>query len=216
MSNPVQIPKFQFNNNSVKTDKELEEKLAKTGGNKYLNPGKHEVVIKSVEYVGAAKDSRWGKFKVLYEGTDAKTTNEILLVPFSEIQYKGESGKETLFPYTRVQKFMKALGVDLKVQNLQDILTEYFSKPEKSLVGQVMAITVGYEGNYVEWRGKDTTGNSQYALVGKDGASFGGVFSSRDAALAHAEQNQISVEEYTRILSYAPSATPAKKVAGNW
>lgn len=219
MSTP--IPKFQFNNNSVKTDSDLEALTAKSGtggGSKYLDTGVHQTAIQTVEYVGAAPDSRWGKFKIVYEGTGNKTTSEFLLVPFGEVMYRGNSGKDTMYPFQRVQRFMKALGVDLKVSNLQDILTEYFSNPSKSLVGQNIAVTVGYEGNHVKYLRKNPAGELEFGIVDKDGQALSPmVFPDRVSATEHAEQNQIQLRSFPAVLNHATSNTPTKKVsAANW
>lgn len=217
-SSPV-IPKFNFNNNSIKSDKDLDEKLAESGSlDKYLRAGKHEVTITGVEYVGTAKDSRWGQFKITYMGTGEKTTQEWLLVPFQDAHYTGTSGKETLFPFKRVQGFVKALGGKLTNSSLESTMNTYFAKPEKGLVGLNLAITVGYEGNHVDFKSKD-----QYVITMKDGSTLADqdgkslVFTTRDAAVEHCEQQSVSIDKYTRVLSYDMSSTgPKKVVGGNW
>lgn len=215
------IPKFSLKGAKIKTEAELQAKLAETGGARYLRPGIHDVTIASATYEGKAKDDNWGKFLLTFKGVRDQTTTAMLLVPISDIEYRTADGKVTTFLYTKFRRFMESLGVLVTVENLEETLNTYFSKPEKTLVGQTLTIKLDYDGNHVKYTGKDEAGKNKYVIQMKDGTQIAGsdkrvlVFGDFDSAMAYVEANQISVQEYPSVLDYTQSATPAKKV-GNW
>ena len=222
----VSIPKFSFAGNSVKTDDELNAKLAETTstGGKYFRPGKHTVKIGAATYQGLAGDDRWGKFLLTLEGVGGKSTTAQLIVPFKDVMYLAKSGKETLFMFKKIQNFMASLGVTLTVGNLQDTLTQYFSNPGKALVGKEIVINIGYAGNHIGYAGKNAvTGDAEYNIQMRDGSVVLDpkdltpvLFSTRDAAMAHAEASQIKIEEYSSVLSYEVSPTAKNLAVAGW
>jgi hypothetical protein len=222
----VTIPKFSFGGNSIKTDEELNAKLAETStsGGKYFRPGKHTVKIAAAVYQGQAGDDRWGKFLLTLNGVGEKTTTAQLIVPFKDVMYLAKSGKETIFMFKKIQNFMSGLGVNLTVGNLQDTLTTYFTNPGKSLVGKELVIDIGYAGNHVAYAGKNTvTGDAEYQIKMRDGSVVLNssdltplLFSTRDAAMAHAESQQIKIEEYSSVLNYEVSPTAKLTAVAGW
>jgi len=217
------LPKFNFSGVSVKTDAELNAKLAESDTrSKYFRPGKHVVTIGEVVYQGLAGDDRWGKFLLTLNGVGGKTTTSQLIVPLKDVMYRTKAGKETAFMFKKMQNFMSALGVDLQISNLEDTLKANFSDLT-TLVGTELEIDIGYNGNHIGYDGKTAAGESKFVIRMKDGSTIADqageseVFTTRDAALAHAESLQISIEEYSSVLNYSVSPTGAKlKVAGNW
>lgn len=218
------IPKFKLSKATIKTEAELQEKLAQQETKfKYLNPGKHDVTIKAVTYEGAARDPNWGKFKMVLEGMGGKTTTSYLTVPISDIEYRNpDSGKVSTFLYTKFRQFMQALGVAVTVETLEDVLNANFSNPDKTLVGRAITIDLGFDGNYVKYVGKDEAGLSVLHIVMKDGSTLADakgkslVFSDRDSAMAHAEANGIRIQEYSSVLEYSPLTGTKVKSVSNW
>lgn len=219
------IPKFNFSGTSVKTDAELEAKLAETSnkGGKYFRPGKHTVKIAGVVYQGLAGDDRWGKFLLTLNGVGEKTTTAQLIVPLKDVMYRTKKGTETIFMFKKVQGFMAALGVSLNIGNLQETLTQYFSNPAKALVGRELIVDIGFNGNHIAYNGKDEAGVAQYAIKMRDGSLVCDktdmtplLFSTRDAALAQAESLQIAIEEYSSVLSYEVSPTAKNLSVAGW
>lgn len=222
----VAIPKFSFGGNSIKTDEELTQKLAETTstGGKYFRPGKHTVKVTAAVYQGLAGDDRWGKFLLTLSGVGEKTTTAQLIVPFKDVMYIAKSGKETLFMFKKIQNFMSALGVTLTVGNLQDTLTQYFSNPAKTLVGKELIINIGYAGNHIGYAGKNAvTGEVEFNIQMRDGSVVCDksdltplLFSTRDAAMAQAEQLAIKIEEYSSVLNYEVSPTAKNLSVAGW
>lgn len=219
------IPKFNFSGSTIKTDEELEQKLAETGNNggKYFRPGKHTVTIASVEYQGPAKDDSWGKFLLKLEGTGEKSTTAQVIVPFKDVMYTAKSGKPTTYMFKRIQNFMKALGVELKISNLQDVLTAWFTNPSKTLVGKEVVVNIGYNGNHIAYDGKDSDGNAQFVIKMRDGSVQLDsktltplLFSTRDAAMAMAESLNIEIQEYSSVLDYEVSPNAKGLSVAGW
>lgn len=222
----VTIPKFNFSGSSIKTEAEMaKEEAASGGGDKYLKPGRHEVVITSVEYAGLAKDQNWGKFTLTLTGTGDKTIKSFLLVPFRDVMYVGASGKPTAFLYKKFKSFMAGLGIEITVDSLGEVLPTYFGNNAKALVGLTTAIEVGYDGNYVKYAGKTESGEKRYNIVFSDGNILLDKqlqimeFPDFAAAGLYAEANQIKLQKFPEVLSYSPSAqggNPTATAAGNW
>lgn len=222
----VDTPKFNFNNSSIKSDEELKAKLDADGGgfDKFFKPGKHEVRITKIEYQSLADDPNWGKYLIHVEGTGQKTTRGQLFVPIKDTLYRTKAGKETTVFFKRFQDFMSAVGVTVTIKDLTQTLNTIFGNVDKSpLLGTNVALEMGYDGNYVKYDGKDDIGNKRYLIEMADGSLIvdtatgkAAIFSGFDAAMAHAEQNQIKVQKYPQILKWVTSTTPTSKAAANW
>jgi hypothetical protein len=223
------IPKFKLTKAVIKTEDELQKKLAESGGfkSKYLDPGKHDVTIQAAVFQGPARDPNWGNFKLTLEGLGEKTTTAFLLVPMADVEYTNpDTGKKTTFLYGKFQKFMKALGVVVTIETLEDVLNENFTAAEdgvvKALIGRTMTIQLGFDGNYIKYIGKDEIGTKVYNIVMADGSTLADtrgkalVFADFDAASAHAEANQIRVQKYASVLEYTASANAKIKAVSNW
>lgn len=221
----VDIPKFKLTKATIKSEAELQTKLAETSRfvNKYLDPGKHDVVLTAATYEGPGRDPNWGNFKITMEGGGKRTTSAYLLVPVSDVEYTNpDTGKKTTFLYTKFRQFMGALGVNVTIENLEDVLNDNFSKPEKTLVGRSVTIDLGYDGNFIKYMGKDEIGGKVYNIVMADKSTLADsrgktlVFSDMDAAAAHAEANQIRIQRYSSVLEYSIPANLKKASGSNW
>lgn len=216
------MPKFNFSNASVKTEEELQSSLESLGGqSKYFRPGQHEVTIDSVVYQGNASDPTWGKFLLTLKGTGTKEITAQVMVPFQDIEYRTSTGKTTKYMYLKFVGFMKALGYDVKIENLGELLPTVFTNPERTLVGRNIGIEVGYNGNHIAYRGKDEIGNKLYNIVFKDGSVLCDaskkpmVFNDWEAAARHAEANQTAISKYVEVLSYRTPLNP-NTVDASW
>lgn len=216
------MPKFNFSNASVKTEEELQSSLESLGGQtKYFRPGQHDVSITKVEYKGNASDPTWGKFVLTLAGTGGKEITSMVMVPFQDIEYRTSNGKTTKYLYLKFVGFMKALGYDVKVENLGELLPEVFTNPERTLVGRNIGVDIGYNGNHIRYDGKDEIGNKKYAIEFKDGSTLCDssgkvmIFNDWEAAARHAEANQTEISKYVEVLSYRTPANP-NKVDANW
>lgn len=223
------MPKFK--SKDTMSDEEMAKLLA-DGANKqskFFDTGKHDVVIKSVEYRGQAKkDPTWSELLVVFEGTGGKTINAFVAIPTETIFY-GENRTE--FMFVKAKKFCAALGEDLKKSTWTPVLTKLFAKPEK-LAGQGLSISVGYPRAYPEWVGKTPDGNGvRFKLnLGKDrkGNPLGyelengqpKIFeapTSKEASQAiqaYCGENNIGFDAFTQVLDYYPkTANAADEVA---
>lgn len=218
----VDVPKFNFNSATIKSEAELQEALkGDSKFDKYFKPGRHEVVITGIEYKGAATDANWGKFVVKVKGTGDKETTGMLFVPFNDVNYVTASGKTTVMFYKRFAAFMNAVGIKVSAdkEKLVTLLNDNFAKPEKSpLLGANVVMELGYDGNHIRYDGKDAAGIKKYVIELKGGATSAETFPSFDAAAGHAEQNGIKLQDYPQILSWDVSSNAGanKKVAANW
>ena len=221
----IAIPKFKLSKANIKTEADLQAKLAASGTgfkSKYLDPGKHDVTIQSAEYTGPARDPNWGNFRLTLEGVGAKTTKAFLMVPMSDVEYTNpDTGKKTTFLYTKFVAFMKALGVGVTLETLEDVLNGNFSDPTKQLVGRPLTIDLGYDGNYIKYVGKDEIGGKVFNIVMADGSVLADtrgkalVFADMDAASAHAEANQIRIQKFASVLEYSAPVGGKVKIAAN-
>jgi hypothetical protein len=122
--------------------------------------------------------------------------------------------------YIKFTQFLSAFGTSVTMDNLGETLTTVFANPERTLVGKTLNVEIGYDGNHVEYRGKDDAGIKKYVLVFKDGSVLSDAsgreitFPDMDSALARAEANQIDIQRFVNVLSYAPSASTT--TGGNW
>lgn len=216
----VDVPKFNFNSATIKSEAELQEALkSDSKADKYFKPGRHEVVITGLEYKGVATDANWGKFVVKVKGIGDKETTGMVFVPFKDVNYVAASGKSTLMFYKRFASFATAVGLDASMNVLPTTLTDNFAKPEKSpLLGTNVVMELGYDGNHVRYDGKDAAGIKKYVIEMKDKSTIAETFPSFDAAAAYAEQNGVKLQDYPQILSWdrSSNATANKKTAANW
>lgn len=212
------IPKFSFNNATVKTEEDL--KALTPNSDKYFRAGLHAVTITKAEYKGKASDPNWGKVWLTYTGTNDRTMLDCVLIPEKDVVYLGKNGKKTGFVFTKFRKFMSGLGIDVSLETLGDTMTTYFGNVGKGLVGKTLTIEIGYQGNHVAYLGKNADDTKRYAIKMKDGTLLatpdGAVveFPDVDSAKAHAEQLQIAIEEYMNVLDYQPAATKLTAVQG--
>jgi hypothetical protein len=218
----LEMPRFEFGDCDIKDDETLNAELAKTQDfdSKFFKPGKHDVVIKELKFIGLAKqDKNWGQLEVVYEGAKERTIKEYVMIPFKDVRY---GANKTMYPFSRFKDFCKGLGVELSIANLGETLKTTFAKPEK-LVGTPLSIDIGYKNGYVKYDGKTEANTNKYVIVLRDGNQLVSsenaplIFPDRAAALSYANDNKLAVDEYTNVLTHQPSANGAlKKADANW
>lgn len=220
------MPRFDFSGISVTTDEELQNLQApRKSTSKVFQPGLHEVTISAMEYRGAPKgDASWIMFGVTYTGSssekggEGKEIRETILVPTKDIKY-GE--KQTVYPFTKLQTWCKALGVTLSIKTLQKDLATLFSDVSK-LIGSNLAITVGYENASVGYtRSKD--GSVAFFINKRNGSALTDeagktlTFPDRDAAQAYMDEAGIKYDAFPSVVGHSLSATPNRlKSNDNW
>lgn len=215
MTEELQMPTFDFSQLSFQSDEEVEAYEKENGGakyvDKYLKPGRHEVVIADVSFKGRCKnDDTWFNLQVTYEGAGGKTANAYLQVPTQDIKY---GPKGTLYPYQNLKKFCQAVGYPIStVKDVKSVVKSAFAQPAKSLVKKPLAIELGYNKGHVKYVSK-----GEYHLVDRDGNAVtdnDGVprtFADRDSAILYANSNKIAIDEYPQVLTYETSAMAQKQ-----
>lgn len=222
MTESLQMPKFDFSSCEITTDEQLDAELSKQNQrSKYFDPGKYDVTIDEVEYMGTTeKDPTWGKLSLTFKGAQERTIMGMILLPFNNIYY---GAKKTTFPFKKFSNFCSALGVQVKRENLESTLKSTFGQPDK-LKGLALSIEVGYEKGYIKYAGKNTEGGTTYCVHTNDGnkvCSAEGtplLFPDRAAALNYAKDNGIAVDEYPRVLNFSQAASGSGLKTGdaNW
>jgi hypothetical protein len=219
-----EMPKFDFSQCEIATDEELEAELGKTAehtGPKYFEPGKYDVVIEDVDFLGhAEKDPSWGKLSLTFKGVKDRTIRGMVLLPFSKIHY---GAKKTTFPFKKFRSFCQAIGVTVTRDNIEQVLKQTFSKPEK-LKGVQLSIEVGYEKGYIRYAGKNVEGDKQYKLYTQDGnvvcGSHNGqplLFPDFPSAEAYAAENKIVIDKFPQVTGYSSIPNGGVKQAdANW
>jgi hypothetical protein len=95
-----------------------------------------------------------------------------------------------------------------------------FTNPDKTLVGRDLSANIGYQGNYIGYAGKDEAGINKYNITMKDGSVLADAsgkvmtFPEFEAALHHAEVNNIEVRKYVDVLDYNEGKAGATN--SNW
>lgn len=219
------MPKFDFSKSTLKTAEELNKALDGTGRKEslYLDSGMHDVAIIEAKYSEKVlSDPSWRQLHMTVEGAGKKTIKTSVLIPTSSFEYSKNGGTATLFPFKKFVEFCAGLGFTpvKDADSAVTVLTEYFAKPEKSLVGRETKVTIGYLKNHIHYDGKDEIGQRRFIIKMGDGSTLlnkatGKVmaFSDRDSAMAHAEQNQIDIQKYPDVTGYANLGR--KKTANN-
>lgn len=222
--------KFDFSGSTIKTDEELE--LAAGGPkredtSKVFKPGKHDVVIEAVEYVGQASDPNWGKLKLTLKGTGLKQTLDWLTIPVKDTMYQTKSGKSSPYMFQRIKRFAEAVGIKLSVNNLRDGMISLLGKSGEALKGKTVGVVIGYKQAYVNYAGKDEAGlirfkitfpatknQAETDLVGPDGKVM--MFPDRDSAMEHAVAASIPLDRYPNVLEYTEPTVKATVNGSNW
>lgn len=214
---------FNFANSSVKSNADYAAQVTKTTSkSKVFAPGLHEVTISEVKDMGVSSDATWTKIGLVLNGPGEKQIRSMVLVPHNDVTFKGTSGKPTLVPFKTLKNFVDALGTELTVENVGQVLPMLFNNSE-ILVGLNLKIKVGYKGSHITYGGKDSTGTTQYNITLGNGTLMADAgaktltFANRDAASAYLTENSIDYAEFPSVLSYDKSETPNSLSAdANW
>lgn len=199
-----EMPRFDFSDCGL-TEEEVSE-AEKKESNNFFRPGKHDVKILDIEFTGLAKDPNWGKFKVTFEGTNGRQIMDFPLVPFKTPVYKSEK-KDTMFPWKKFKGFCGGLGIDVTRANVEGVLKTHFADVKK-LKSRPLKIEVGFQRGFVAGAGDD----KNFKIVLGDGNDLCNpktketiLFADRAAAHNYAEENKLSVDKYSSVLSYEKS-----------
>lgn len=221
MSN--EMPKFDFSGSSIASDAELDEALkSEANTDRRFEPGQYEVEIENVTYHAKGKqDDTWTTLAVELRGTGDRKIKTFVLVPSRDLRY---GPKKTLFPFKNLQSFCSALGVELKRENIEQVLKGVFSKFD-TLKGARVKVELGFRKGYVKYVGKNAEGANQYHLHTADGNVVCSsentpiVFPDFAAAAEHAKQEKIEIEDLS-VTRWAPSASGSglkvKEAKGGW
>jgi hypothetical protein len=213
------MPKFDFSKATLKSSAELTP-TKKVDNGKFLRPGRHEVTITSVENYGLDKnDSNWLNFRVIYTGTGGKTISDFVKVPMRDNVY---GAKKSVGPFKRLASMIRAMGVELTIENAGSVLPKLFEKTD-GLIGTALVVEAGYENAYDRYI-KNTDGTSHIEVVLQDGTTLNDLatgaalkFPDSKAAAEHCKGANIRFDSFTRVLAYDVSSTPSKKSANsNW
>ena len=215
------LPKFDLSSMALKSDDELKDALkGSTGdGGKTFKPGKHEVTIQSSEFMGIVEsDDTWARYRVIFEGAGGKTIRDTIMVPLKDItSFKKADGKTSNFPGRKCKQFLEAVGAEVTIKTLGDVLKTYFGK-DNALVGLNLCVDVAYQGNHVKYLGKNAAGDMQLGLVNRKGERIDGTptFGSYDEANKYAEDNSVVIKRFPDVDSYSVSSTPNKRPKADW
>lgn len=202
------LPKFDFSKMNL-TDDQLNEQLKGDQKKSFFKPGKHEVKIVGIEYKGAVEsDATWHKYRILFEGTYNKEISDLMMVPTSNVILNTSKGEQSSYPYRKLKDFMTAVGVELSLTNLGEVLSKAFGE-KSNLVGKDLAIECAYDGIHVKFQGKDATGNNKYQLVNKrEEPLYDQVFADHKSANEFGKKEGLEVEGFVDIMRYVASSTP--------
>lgn len=218
------MPKFNFSKATFTSEADLNAATQRPEGSnsssKVMRPGKHEVTISAVENRGVSeKDPSWIKLGLTLSGTGTKEIRTVLLVPTADIVY---GAKKTLFPYSKLKEFLKAIGEEsVTVENLGDILSRTIGR-DGALKGMNLSIEVGYQRNHLRSVRNDigetsvriVDGKTKSDMLGADGKVMS--FSDYDSAEAYLVANNIPYDAFPSVLKFGPAAAQGKSANANW
>lgn len=197
-------------------------------GSKQFEPGSYTLKLSNTTYhvnkvTGqiTSNDPTWVNVVTTLVGNDGREKKHFILVPTQSIFYKGPSGKETAFLFTKLQEFMAGFGTYLDFQNYAKLIPEYFGSQAQldRLNGLEVTVDIGYTKPYARFVEKD-----KYALSinGKDYAENDEVkyFPDRDSVKAFAatvlQKPVQSFPEITKVHAGKEQKQAEVKTATKW
>lgn len=212
------LPRFDFSGMDSYTDEEV-SKATERKESKVFKPGQYDVVVDQVLAAKDPTDKNWRQIRVVYTA-GGKQVSDFIMFPITKTtEFTGRSGKATSMPLIRLKNFMTALGLEVTGTNLKTLLSKTLSNPAQ-LVGKPLTVRIGYRKAHPKFV-RDASNNTSVQIELNDGSVLcdaGGAalnFGNVDALLAHAESNQIEIEQFPNITDYVKSAKPAA-AATNW
>ena len=169
-------PVFNFDGNLTSEDEinqMMEEAEQRSGGGSIFRPGKHSLVVSSVELKGVAKaDPAWMKVLIRFNGMEKesgkKITSWVLVPTTGRLTYSKNDGENSIYPFKNLTETMAALGVTLTRDNVGSLVPELFAPANLgALVGKTCVSEIGYKGTYAQGV-KSDDGTKQCQLVKGD------------------------------------------------
>jgi hypothetical protein len=148
----MDMPKFNFSNLDVKSEKELEtlRKSEQDAQSRFFAPGNYSLKVVAAELhknkdTGAitCSDPTWFNVKLTLADANDRRKDLYLQVPTSTVSYQTRKGPST-FMFTKFQEVMAGLGVTVLVENLGTVVPKYFGDLT-SLVGLDVNVDIGYD-----------------------------------------------------------------------
>lgn len=225
-TNTPAMPNFNFKGASFSSEEALlaaqKSSSVGTSGGKVFRPGRHEVTIAEASYQGLSKtDSNWGLVYLTLKGAGEKVIRTSVLIPFSDVNFMGKNGKNTLLPYKKLQNLCAALGKKLTVESLDVTMKEVFGDVS-ILVGTNIAVDVDYQKAHVKYTKGETEGGAPRITIrladGKDLSNLTNgdilTFDSAEAAKNHMISAGIAHDDFPSVVAYAASSTPGSSAVG--
>ncbi len=223
----MQVPKFELGSTNLSPEQFKEALDSAKSGGKGFQPGNYRLKITEAQYhlnketgsMASKADASWINVSMTLVGADGRSKKYFLGVPTKDIWFTGKEGKKTIFPFTKLQQFMSAIGVYLDSKNYATVITQYFGTPEglARLNGEEVNVDIGFTGPYVKYVDK---GRYQIVIadqVVKDSDNKEVEFADSDSAKAYGAtvllKNLQSFPEITKFHS-APEKKAEQK-AGN-
>lgn len=202
MTAVIKMPSFKARKPDI-TDAEVASINANKG--KYLDPGRHDVKIKSVEMTKQnEKDPTFFNYRVTYADASGAEIRKTFLVPTESLKYAGSQNKNgQLFPYSMLAELFRSLGETVAPATIWELIIKYFGKGR--LEGQKLTIDIGYTKAHIAYVSKDN-----YELRDRNGNPMNGA----NGAPVSGDKGEVkreaillgltNVQEYSEITGHVP------------
>ncbi len=189
----IKMPSFNFKSSFSEADV-VKDATSGAKEQKVFQPGTYDLKVLTAEYHQQMSDQTWSGYK-LSLGIDTRSIRTYVSVPTSSPLYSRPGAKPTMFLFHKFRDFLRGLGEDASVDNLNKTIQKLFADPSK-LVGKVLKVTIGYKGPHSVYVEKGV-----YKLVDKDGKEVvPNTFPDRDSVKAFAAVNGTLLEDFPEIL----------------
>jgi hypothetical protein len=167
-------------------------------------------MVKAIKVQGPSNfDSQWINLIFTLEDSSGKLLTHFLDIPTTAEKSFMYGAKKSLNEYSKLEKFLRGFGVELKFEEAIHQIADLFSDPEEVFVGKTFSARVGYYGNYTKYVGKDGD-VSQVKILDKNGnPAVDKAFAGYDAANAYAKENNIKLQGFAKILDVVPASVSA-------
>jgi hypothetical protein len=222
----MQVPKFELGSTNLSPEQFKEALDSAKSGGKGFQPGNYRLKITDAQYhvnketgsINSKADPSWINVSLNLIGADGRSKKHFLSVPTKDIWFNGKDGKKTIFPFSKLQQFMAALGVYLDNANYANVIKSYFS-PEglAQLNGGEVTVDIGFTGPYVKYvdKGRYQIVINEEVLKDADGKEV--EFADSDSAKAYGAtvllKNLQTFPEITKF--YSAPEKKAEQKAGN-
>lgn len=213
-------PVFNLNpsNLDFTDDAELQDELGKSGGKFFDDPCNIDLEVVAADFhpnketgsIYCKGDDTWFNVVMTLRGAGDKEIKHWIQVPTSKIKF-GE--KDTLAVYKKFQQFLFALGEEVTLNALGELVQKYFSDPGAGLVGVKVNVDLGYEGPYI---GRLPDSEDFAIMVGNKPVSEDGKplrFPDKQSAAQVAKGRGIQTS-FVKITKFTAGKTAAKPAKG--